>query len=609
MSVSGVAVIALAALVSCQLHFAGIAWALDNGLALTPVMGFNSYMAGLSGESGLTKIADYFVESGLREKGYVYVNTDEGWEMKQRDAQTGELRWDENQFPSGLPNWISTSIHARGLKFGIYGAASGVTCGVDPGQLYYELRDARTYASWGVDYVKSDNCASYAMDPSVRFGALRDAMNATGRAMVLSIEPFSIAPDPLQSREVSNLWRVACDIGRSFSDVLNRADISDKWAPLAGPGSWNDPDMIHLQNSPAFTLGENRVYFGLWAIMKAPLLLSSDLTQLDSSIIDLIGNEEVIAINQDALGVQARKVDIDGTPLPWHVGLEDCSGSANGRFWARTMPASEGGKPSAIDTRAWTVTPSASNSSRYTILNRATERCLAVETGSTPNRVVLLPCRNHQEQLWIFDKGVSTVTSIVSATTGKALAISNATLYSSLHGKDGYAVSDLAYGHGGMILTEPYDQRSCSSRDCQNYDSTQMWFWSRSDGLLRHSTYVASINHKPPEGGGYTLTSKVPTFRHHCLAHVLSVANLGTEAGATEVWRGPLVDSTWIVGLLNRGSALANITAPAFAHPRTSFSLRNLWTRKGEGKTSPGGAFTRQVPPNDLALFKLTKLK
>ena len=214
--------------------------------------------------------------------------------------------------PCHLPGATLTALLRRAD-----GAASGVTCGNMPGQLYFEDLDAevtpsepalsipflpppllpvqlltrvaltppQTYADWGIDYLKSDNCASYALDSSVRFGAMRDALNRTGHPIVLSIEPFSINVDPEQSVKVSNLWRVACDIQSKWDQILNRgahahlhslisaalpfhnwrcvsADISDKWSPLAGPGGWNDPDMINIKNPPALALGENRVYFG-----------------------------------------------------------------------------------------------------------------------------------------------------------------------------------------------------------------------------------------------------------------------------------------------------------------------------------------------------------
>ena len=125
----------------------GTVSALDNGLATTPPMGFNSYMAPstLHDEKGLSVVADFFVSKGLHAKGYTYVNTDEGWELKDRDNKTGQLQWDPTKYPSGLPTFIEEKLHKQGLKYGIYGAASGVTCGGDPGNLYHELTDADTY--------------------------------------------------------------------------------------------------------------------------------------------------------------------------------------------------------------------------------------------------------------------------------------------------------------------------------------------------------------------------------------------------------------------------------------------------------------------------------
>lgn len=295
-----------------------VAMALQDGLAHTPPMGFNSYMSPRHDHAhaeGFEAIASFFISSGMRENGYLYINTDEGWETKSRDSH-GRLQWDGGKFPMGLPAFID-GLHNRSLKFGIYGAASGVTCGNDPGMLFHEEVDAATYASWGVDFVKSDNCASYALDPSVRYGAARDALNRTGRPMVLSIEPFSIHPDPEQSVELAHMWRVGCDIRADLGTFLDRADLSDKWSPLAGPGGWNDPDMIAVRNPPSdaqpppaaglrplptdqelragdstvgFTLGENRLYFGLWAMMKSPLLLSADLPNLSTDVVTIINN-------------------------------------------------------------------------------------------------------------------------------------------------------------------------------------------------------------------------------------------------------------------------------------------------------------------------------
>ena len=182
-------------------------------------------------ESGanLVAIAKFFASSGLSHSGYEYVNTDEMWEQKQRDKATGRI------VPSvafggsdaGMKA-IVAQVHVAGAKIGLYGAVSGISCGNMPGQLYHEDFDAQTYADWGIDYLKSDNCASYALDSSVRFGAMRDALNRTSHQIVLSIEPFSINPDPAQSYKVANLWRTGCDIEGNWAGIVNRADIADK---------------------------------------------------------------------------------------------------------------------------------------------------------------------------------------------------------------------------------------------------------------------------------------------------------------------------------------------------------------------------------------------
>lgn len=241
----------------------GAARALNNGLALTPPMGLNSYM---SGNAFLSSIADYFVANGLDKLGFVYVNSDEGWELHDRNATTHELMWDQAQYPVGIPALVqSLAAKGVGIKLGLYGAASGVTCGGISGQLGYEDIDVATLVRWGVGYWKvraiqenapcsrahrarqthrgpnpaqSDNCASYAMDSSVRFAATRDAMLRQRAQIVYSIEPFAISPDIRQSSKVSNVWRIGMDIGGSFGPTIDRASISDKWAPLAGPGGW-----------------------------------------------------------------------------------------------------------------------------------------------------------------------------------------------------------------------------------------------------------------------------------------------------------------------------------------------------------------------------------
>jgi Alpha galactosidase A/Alpha galactosidase C-terminal beta sandwich domain len=587
---------------------------LDNGVALTPPMGFNSYMAGeaLQNEDGLLRAANFMIQSGLRDLGFRFVNTDEGWEEKNRDS-SGNLVWNATLYPNGLP-YLIESLHNLKMLFGIYGAASGVTCGEKPGQLYFERIDAMRYASWGVDFLKSDNCASYALDSSVRFRAMRDALNATGKPIVLSIEPFSILPDTSQSSQVSNMWRTGVDIEGTWDAILDRADIADKWAPLAGPKlGWNDPDLLNVNNN--LNLGENRVYFGLWSIMKAPLILSTDFLTLDTRILEIITNQDVISINQDKIGIPARKIQIDGNHLPWKVGVEDCAFPENSLLYSRRISRSKVGNheagPGNIDTRRWTVIRSgkfSQNVAHYQIRNEATTRCLSQLNGIS---VVLLPCEANSDQMWSFEKGMTTVTTIINLAVQKALAIPPSMLYSKVHGNDQSSVSDLAYGENGLILVTPFTQDTCTSRWCENYDPEQMWYFSPSEGTFRHSLYLSSMNHidtnNQNDQDGYRLTTKNPTFRHHCLAHVLSTGNTGSEAGITEVWAGPLAEGKEVVAFLNRGEKEADISIAmdAITSKNGTYLVRNVWASKDLFFVHQNLNLTTTVPGHDMVILCL----
>lgn len=629
--------------------------ALDNGVALTPPMGFNNFMTQINGTmsivgaKGLTYIADFLETSGLKDAGYIYINTDEGWELPHRHLTTGELQENTTLFPQGLANFVE-GLHQRGFRFGIYGAASAVTCGVMPGQLYHERQDAQTYArTWQIDYLKSDNCATFALDPSVRYRAMRDALNATGRPIVFSIEPFSITPEPVLSSYVANLWRTGNDIQPNFHSILDRADTADKWAPLAGPAlGWNDPDMIHLQNPPGLSLGQNRIHFGVWAIMKAPLLLSADLPNLHPDLIGMAGNAEVIAVNQDSLGIAARKIQIDGPPLPWLAGAADCALPEGSLGYTRQVAHDNHGVvragPASVDIRSWSLVAfddesgvlrklstmdSDDENLNLLIQHDATGRCLSVWNNS---RVVLMPfCSSNGSRFrWRFDKGFSTLTSITNVHAGKALAIADSFLYARQHGKDEQNVTDLAYGTNKLILVDPEEQDSCDSRYCQNYNPKQMWHYSFREKTLQHSLYTSSMNHieryrDKTHENGWALTPKVPTFRRNCLAHILSEDNTGTEAAAsTEVWGGPLDGGDYVLGLVNRGVQALNITARIdllletcgnvsppgkdYAPPLIVDRIRDLWDRRDmdvQDSLDADGNIRFEVPNHDIILLRI----
>lgn len=206
-------------------------------------------------------------------------------------------------------------------------------------------------------------------------------------------------------------------------------------------------------------------------------------------------------------GVQARKLSVGGEPVPWLLGLEPCD-KAPARFYSRALVPTP-----TRDTRVWTVVPSKTAPDVASIRNAATGRCLhAVPTATSASTVALLPCdAGNAAQRWRFEKGMNTVTPVTSEALGLALAVANSTLAAALHGKDPTPVSDVAYGEFGLMLVPPYIQENCTTRNCQNYDPTQMWYYSPRQGLLRQATYAP---YPPPKTPTITHTH---THRHYCL--------------------------------------------------------------------------------------------
>ena len=201
-------------------------------------------------------------------------------------------------------------MHAQGLKFGIYTDAGRKTCQGRPGTYGHEMEDARTFASWGVDYVKEDWCYADSLDAPVQYGKFRDALRAARRPIVLSIcewgsfSPWDWGPT------TGHLWRTTTDIEDKWTSVLDNLDISAQHAAAARPGAWNDPDMLEVGNG-GMTDGEYRAHFSLWAIMAAPLIAGNDLRTMTPATRDILTNREVIAVDQDSLGVQGTVVQED----------------------------------------------------------------------------------------------------------------------------------------------------------------------------------------------------------------------------------------------------------------------------------------------------------
>jgi alpha-galactosidase len=216
-----------------------VAVALDDGGCRTPIMGMNSWTAFGSNVNAadLIDVGKFFVSSGLRDAGYKWVNTDDGWDTKTRAAD-GRLQPDLVKFPTGISGLV-TELKAMNLSFGIYTAESSVVCSGRPGTLFHERLDAQTFADWGVGLIKNDNCGEYSYG-NARFHAFADAVAATGKSMIISTEPFSLVPNPNHAR-FAHYWRTGNDINAQWPVILNRIDKNDKWQAFAGPGHFNDP--------------------------------------------------------------------------------------------------------------------------------------------------------------------------------------------------------------------------------------------------------------------------------------------------------------------------------------------------------------------------------
>jgi len=293
-----------------------------NGLALTPPMGWNSWnkFACNVNEKIIRDTADSMSSNGMKEAGYRYIVIDDCWHG-QRD-ENGFITADPVKFPSGIKA-LADYVHSKGLKFGIYSDAGRQTCGGRPGSQGHEYQDALTYARWGVDYLKYDWCNTGTRNAQEAYTLMADALRATGRDIVFSLCEWGNSQPWLWGQKAGNLWRTTGDIIDKWEGkydyswgMLNIVDMNEPLWPFAGPGHWNDPDMLEVGNG-GMTDTQYRSHFSLWAIMAAPLIAGNDIANMDAATREILLNREVIAVDQDVLGVQGRRVSRDGNREVW----------------------------------------------------------------------------------------------------------------------------------------------------------------------------------------------------------------------------------------------------------------------------------------------------
>ena len=302
---------------------------LDNGLALTPPMGWNSWNKFLCkdvSEQVIRETADAMVKTGMKNAGYSYIVIDDCWQID-RDSK-GNIIADPKKFPSGIKA-LADYIHSKGLKFGIYSDAGIKTCAGRPGSKNFEFQDAKQYAAWGVDYFKYDWCDTEGMDAKIAYAKMRDAIIASGRPICFSMCEWGNNKPWLWGKDVGNLWRTTGDIqdcwdckrdwgGMGWTRIL---DLQAGLEQYAGPGHWNDPDMLEVGNN-GMTDIEYQAHFSFWCLLAAPLMSGNDLRNMTPTIHDILTNREVIAVDQDPLGIQGKRIRDEGDFEVWEKPLQ-----------------------------------------------------------------------------------------------------------------------------------------------------------------------------------------------------------------------------------------------------------------------------------------------
>jgi alpha-galactosidase len=435
------------------------AQALENGVARTPPMGWNSWNTfGCNiNETLIRQMADAIVNSGMREVGYQYVVVDDCWFNPNRDS-AGNLQGDPGRFPSGM-RALGDYIHGKGLKFGIYQAPLDRTCaqyfGSYPGATGaqgHEVQDARQFAAWGVDFLKYDWCSPTGSinDQVATFAKMRDALAAAGRPIVYSINPNSIHDKTGPRRnwgDVANMWRTTEDITNAWDTgqtngypmgIQNIVNVNVPLASYARPGGFTDPDMMEVGRG-GMNDTEMRSHFALWAVMASPLIAGNDIRSQSAATATILKNQNLIAINQDTLGLQATQVSFDGTRrvLAKRLANGDVAvalfNQGSGTTTISTTAAAIGKTGTSFTLRdAWTNATSTTTGSisasvpghgtvvyrvsgggnsssspspqpeQSTFVSAASGRCLDVPNGSTTNgtQPIIWDCNGGTNQRW-----------------------------------------------------------------------------------------------------------------------------------------------------------------------------------------------------------------
>jgi alpha-N-acetylgalactosaminidase len=311
--------------------FFSLSFSLENGLARTPPMGWMSWEQyhcltdctadpdNCISEQLILDTAKALASQGYLEAGYSYVNIDDCWSGKGRDSN-GELYPNPDRFPHGM-RWLADQVHSLGLRLGIYNDYGTLTCGGYTGSEGYLLRDAATFASWGIDMLKMDGCYGQLTDMPDAYPGMSYFLNETGRPILYSCSwpAYDQKMDYSQLPPYCHMWRNWYDIGcnwGSIKSIIDHWGNMTEWIQYAGPGHWNDPDQLMIGMKPnswvhGLTIQESRTQFALWAILAAPLIMSTDMRYVPDEAKQILLNRDIIAVNQDPLGIQGTRI------TPW----------------------------------------------------------------------------------------------------------------------------------------------------------------------------------------------------------------------------------------------------------------------------------------------------
>ena len=304
-------------------------------VALTPPMGWNSWntFEVNINEDLVKKTADMMVSSGMKDAGYEYIVLDDGWMVKDHRDKNGDLIPDPVKFPHGMKALIDY-VHSKGLKFGLYNCAGTQTCAGYPGTRGYEYQDARFYANLGIDFLKYDWCNTNGINATEAYTTMSKALKAAGKPIVFSICEWGDNQPWDWATPVGNLWRISGDIYPCFDceykheegnwsswGVLRILEMRKDIRKFSGPDHWNDFDMMEVGNGMTNT--EDKSHFTLWSMMASPLFAGNDLRIMKSETLNILTNKEIIAINQDALGIQGFKYQSENGVDVWVKPLFD----------------------------------------------------------------------------------------------------------------------------------------------------------------------------------------------------------------------------------------------------------------------------------------------